>query len=99
MDTIDKMYSKWQKDYDMELVAVTVDNARALPKVSDMVKQKGWNYVILSDAKQELQKALKFQTVPQTFLINKKGEIVYAHSGYKSGDEHELENKIKALKK
>ena len=99
LDTIAKTYKNWQKDYNVELVAVTIDKARALPKVTDMVKDKGWDYIVLSDAKQELQEALGFQTVPQTFLIDAKGKIVYSHSGYEAGDEHELEKKIKALKK
>jgi len=99
LDAIADMYEEWQEDYDMELVAVTIDNARALSKVPAMVETKGWDYIVLSDAKQELQRALNFQSVPQTFLINEAGEIVYSHSGYVAGDEYELEDKIKALKK
>jgi len=78
LDAIADMYEDWQADYDMELVAVTIDNARALSKVPAMVETKGWDYIVLSDAKQELQRALNFQSVPQTFLINEKGEIVYS---------------------
>ena len=99
LDAIADMYEDWQEDYDMELVAVTIDNSRALSKVPAMVETKAWDYIILSDAKQELQRALNFQSVPQTFLLNEKGEIVYSHSGYVAGDEYELEDKIKALKK
>jgi len=99
LDAIADMYEEWQEDYDMELVAVTIDNARALSKVPAMVETKGWDYIVLSDAKQELQRALNFQSVPQTFLVNEAGEIVYSHSGYVAGDEYELEDKIKALKK
>jgi peroxiredoxin len=64
-----------------------------------MVKSKGWEFTVLADSKQELQQALSFQTVPQTFLLNQKGEIVYAHSGYNPGDEVELEEKIEELAK
>ena len=99
LDAIADMYEDWQEDYDVELLAITIDNARALSKVPAMVETKGWDYIILSDAKQELQRALNFQSVPQTFLLNEKGEIVYSHSGYVAGDEYELEDKIKALKK
>ena len=99
LDAIADMYEDWQEDYDMELVAITIDNARALSKVPAMVETKNWDYIVLSDAKQELQRALNFQSVPQTFLLNEKGDIVYSHSGYVAGDEYELEDKIKALKK
>lgn len=99
LDAIADLYPEWQEDYDMELVAVTIDTQRALAKVPAMVESKGWEYTVLSDVNQELQKALNFQTVPQTFLIDQEGNIVYSHTGYVPGDEYELEDEIKALVK
>lgn len=98
LDAISEYYEEWQEDLDMELVAITIDNARNLPKVKPMVETKGWEYTILSDSNEDLKRSLNFQTVPMTFLLNKEGEIVYTHSGYNPGDEFELEDKIKALK-
>ena len=92
LDAIADIYEDWQEEYDVELVAITIDTRRALAKVPGMVKTKGWDYTILSDANQELQKALNFQTVPQTFVINQAGKIIYSHSGYVPGDEYELED-------
>jgi len=97
LDAIAEMYPEWQEDYNMELVAITIDNARGLSKVRPMVEEKGWEFEILSDAGENLKRALNFQTVPQTFLLNQAGEIVYSHSGYAPGDEFELEDKIKKL--
>ena len=97
LDAIAEMYPEWQEDYDMELLAITIDNARGLSKVRPMVEEKGWEFEILSDAGENLKRALNFQTVPQTFLLNQEGEIVYSHSGYAPGDEFELEDKIKKL--
>jgi len=95
LDAISDLYPDWKEDYGVEFVAVTIDNARALAKVPAMVSSKGWEYTILSDSKQELQTALNFQTIPQTFLIDASGEILYSHNGYNPGDEFELEDKIK----
>jgi len=95
LDAIAEIYPDWQEDYNVELLAVTIDDARGVAKVPAMVTSKGWEYTVLSDSKQELQRALNFQTVPQTFLLNEKGEIIYSHSGYSPGDEYELEEKIK----
>lgn len=97
LDAIADVYAEWQEEYDVELVAITIDNARGLAKVKPMVKQKQWEYIILSDVKQELQKALNFQTVPQTFVVDQEGNIVYSHTGYVPGDEYELEDLIKKL--
>lgn len=95
LDAIADIYPDWQEEYGMELLAVTIDDARGVAKVPAMVASKGWEYKILSDSKQALQRALNFQTVPQTFLLNEAGEIIYTHSGYSPGDEYELEEEIK----
>jgi len=97
LDAIVDLYPEWHEEYDVEFLAITVDDARSLRKVKPMVETKGWEYTILSDVKQELQRAMNFQTVPMTFLLNKNGNIVYEHSSYTPGDEYELEDKIKAL--
>lgn len=99
LDAIMEIYPDWQEEYDVQLLAITIDDARSLAKVPGMVETKGWDYTVLADVKRELQKSLNFQTVPQTFLIDKNGEIVYTHSGYSPGDEFELEDEIKKLSK
>jgi cytochrome c biogenesis protein CcmG, thiol:disulfide interchange protein DsbE len=97
LDAIADLYEYWQEDYDVEIVAITIDTQRALAKVKPMVTAKGWSYTILSDANQQLQNALNFQTIPQTFVVDQNGQIVYSHSGYVPGDEYELEDKLKKL--
>ena len=97
LDAISKVYKEWQATYDMELVAVSIDTRRAIAKVPSMVASKGWEYTVLTGKATELQDAFDFQTIPQTFLLDQKGNIVYHHNGYVAGDELELENKIKAL--
>jgi len=97
LDAISEIYMEWQEEYDVELLAITIDDARTMAKVPALVETKGWEFTILSDSKKELQKAMNFQTIPQTFLVNGKGEIVYTHSGYNPGDEFELEEEMKKL--
>lgn len=96
LDAIAELYPEWVEKYGVELVAITIDTQRQLAKVKPLVETKGWEYTILSDANNILGNILNFQTIPQTFLVNKAGEIVYTHSGYVPGDEFELEEKIKA---
>ena len=97
LDMIHELYEEWTEKYNMQLVAITIDDARGLTKVPALVSSKGWEFTVLADYKQELMQSLSFQTIPQTFLLNEKGEIVYAHNGYNPGDELELEKKIAAL--
>ena len=97
LDAIAEVYADWQEAYDMELVAVSIDTRRAVATVPGMVASKGWEYTILTGKATELQNAFNFQTIPQTFLVDQKGNVVYHHNGYVPGDEFELEDKIKAL--
>ncbi len=97
LDAIADLYPDWQEEYDMELLAITIDTQRALGKVKPLIETKGWEYTVLSDPNNQLRNALNFQSIPHTFLLDKEGNIVYEHSGYLPGDEYELEDKIKAL--
>ena len=47
LDAVADLYPDWQEDYNVQLVAVTIDNARNLTKVGPMVETKGWEYTIL----------------------------------------------------
>lgn len=97
LDAIHEVYEDWVTDYNIQLVAITIDDARGLTKVPAIVQSKGWEFTVLADSKQELMQTLNFQTIPQTFLLDKQGNIVYTHSGYNPGDEIKLEEEIKKL--
>lgn len=99
LDAMADLYKDWKEQYNVEIVAVTIDTQRALAKVGPIVETKGWEYTILSDANQQLKNALNFQTIPQTFLLDAAGNVVYEHSGYVPGDEYELEKKIQEIGK
>lgn len=98
LDAIKELYPEWKK-LGVELVAVTIDDAQALNKVKPMVAQKGWSYTILSDQNKDMLRLLNFQSVPQTFVVDATGTIVYTHNGYAPGDEYELEKKLKEFLK
>ncbi len=97
LDAMLDLYEDWQAQYNVQIIAITIDTQRMLPKVNPMVETKGWTYMILSDANQQLKNALNFQAIPQTFLLKPGGEVAYEHAGYIPGDEYELEQKIKAI--
>ena len=97
LDAIADMYPDWQDEYNMEMVAITIDTRRQLAKVGPLVESKQWDYTILSDANNELRYALGFQSIPQTYVLDQDGKIVYEHSGYVPGNEYELEEVVAKL--
>ncbi len=98
LDAIKPLYPEWQK-LGIEMVAVTIDDAQALNKVKPLVSQKDWDYTILSDANKDMLRSLNFQSIPQTFVVDASGTILYTHNGYTPGDEYELESKLKSFLK
>ena len=97
LDNIAEYYEDWQEEYNMELVAISVDNARSATKIKTVVDSKGWEYEVLSDKNGDLKRALNFQAVPYTIVIDEDGNIVYRHDGYVEGDEFELEEVLRKL--
>ncbi|MBK9271055.1 MAG: TlpA family protein disulfide reductase [Saprospiraceae bacterium] len=96
LDAMKTIYKGWQ-DIGIEVVAITIDDIQQLNKVKPMVEQKKWSYTILSDVNRESLKKLGFQSVPQTFVVDKEGNIVYSHSGYTPGDEKNLDKKLREM--
>jgi alkyl hydroperoxide reductase subunit AhpC len=94
---IDKVYGDWQKKYNLDLVAVSTDDARNSSKVITYVNGEAWDYKVLLDVNSDLSRALGVQSVPYTLLVDQKGNIVYVHSGYVEGAELELEKEIAKL--
>lgn len=97
LDIYGELYDEWKEKYDMEIIAITIDNARQLAKVKPLIAQKQWQFNVLSDVNQDLMKALNFTFVPQTFILDNEGNIVFDHSGFKPGDELEMEKIFEEL--
>lgn len=93
------LYPEWQEKYNLEIVAISTDSQRTLPKVKSLVSQKRWEYTILNHPGHQFQTILNFMTIPETFLLDGEGNILYRHSGYVSGDEYELEKELEKLLK
>ena len=94
LDAISDYYTDWQEETGVNLVAVSIDNARSLSRVRPLVNSKMWQYEVLLDSNQHFMRAMNIVTVPYLILV-KDGEVVYSHSGYTPGFEEELYEIIK----
>lgn len=99
LTNIMELYDEWQKNYNVELIAVSIDDSRNVTKVRPTVDGLNWPYRVLLDPNQDLKRALSFQNVPYTVVTDKAGVISFIHNGYVEGDEFELEVHLKELAK
>jgi cytochrome c biogenesis protein CcmG, thiol:disulfide interchange protein DsbE len=97
LTAINEVYSDWQKETGVKLIAVSIDDARSSPKVSPLVNAKAWDYEVLLDQNGDFKRALNVNAVPHTFLINGKGEIVWQHTSFIEGNELELIELVRKL--
>lgn len=99
LKNVSALMEDWEEEYNVELVAVSVDDSRNMNKVRPFSKGMGWDFDILLDPNGELQRAMNVTNPPVTFLVDQEGKIVYTHTGYLEGDEYDLEDEIKKLQK
>ncbi|HLP49295.1 MAG TPA: TlpA disulfide reductase family protein [Chitinophagales bacterium] len=99
LTNIADVYDEWKKKYNMQIIAVSIDDSRSATKVKPTVEGQRWEYEVLLDVNQDLKRQLNIQSVPFTLLVDAGGKIVYSHSGYVDGDEYILEEEIQKLVK
>lgn len=93
------LYDEWKKKYNVQVVAVSIDDSRSTSKVKPVVDGQRWEYEVLLDVNQDLKRQLNVPSVPFTLLVDANGKIVYMHNGYTDGDEYVLEEEVKKLLK
>ncbi len=94
LNAIMDVYPDWVEEADFQFVAISIDDSRSQHNVAPFVKGRGWEYDVYLDINSELKRALNIVNVPHTLLYDKKGKLVWQHSGYSVGDEDILFEKI-----
>jgi len=96
---IDKKYAKWKEETDFNMVAISVDWPKNTQKFRDMVKEKDWPWPVYHDFGMEFKKIMpgNLNGLPQEFLFDKNGELVYHKKRYTMGAEDILYRKIQEL--
>ncbi len=92
-----ELYADWQKAFDVEVLAISIDDSRNSAKVKSYINGVKWPFRVLLDPNEDMKRALNFQTVPFSLLIDGEGRIAYRHNSYVEGDEYVMEEKLKQL--
>jgi len=94
LDAINEVYDDWKDETNVELIAIATDDARTKKRIKPLINGKGWEYRILLDENQDLQRSLNIATIPHVIVI-KDGKIVFRHTGYFPGAEDQLYDVVK----
>jgi thiol-disulfide isomerase/thioredoxin len=94
-----ELYDQWQEKYGVQVLAISIDDARNTAKVKAYVNGVNWPFEVLLDPNEDMKRSMNFQTVPFSMLVDQSGNVVYRHNSYVEGDEFIMEEKIAALLK
>ena len=81
----------------LQIVGISEDEADDKDKIPGFAETYGAKFTLGWDEDKSIAKSYKPQTMPSSFIIDKKGVIRYAHVGYHDGEEVEVEKEIKEL--
>lgn len=92
LDAIQKKYTSWTEKEDFNLVAISMDFERKFPQFTKMVNEKNWPWPAYHDKNREFRLTMPggLNGLPQTFVLDKNGEVVYHSRKYRTGDEDKL---------
>lgn len=96
LDAINDVYPDWQEELNMEVIAVSIDDARTGKRVKPLVNGRSWEYNVLLDTNQDLKRSLSIANPPYTIVV-KNGAIVFEQAGHAPGSEHDFFKKLKSL--
>ncbi len=91
---LNKMHEKL-KTQGFEVVGINLDEDKT--NAEKFLKEFPIGFTVLRDAKGEWADQFVVESMPTSFLIDKKGVVQHIHHGFTSGDEKELEQKITTL--
>ena len=96
LDAMKEIFAEF-KQRGLLFLAIDEDGPRNISKVPGFVKGHQWEYTILYDPDQEVKDLFGIQAIPETYIVDPEGYIVYRHRGFKEGDEEDIREKLEEL--
>jgi len=88
------MHSRYDSK-NFTIVAVNLDSSKA--DALKFLQKMPANFDIAYDPEGSVATKYNLKAMPSSYLIDKKGKLVFAHKGYREGDTAEIEEKIRKL--
>ncbi len=85
------------KDRGLRVVGISEDEADDKDKISDFADTYGATFPIGWDEDKSIARKYRPETMPSSYVVDRKGVVRFVHVGYHDGDEAEFEQEIKDL--
>jgi peroxiredoxin len=81
----------------LHVLGISEDEPDDEAKIATFATTYGARFAIAWDKDKTIARAYKPETMPSTFVIDRKGVVRFAHVGYRDGDELEIEREVQEL--
>lgn len=88
---------EWQEEFDVSIIAVSIDDQRTANRVAPYINSVEWPYTVLLDPNRDFARNMQVNNVPHTFIIDGNGKVVWQNNNYSDGDEDEVYDVLKNL--
>jgi len=93
LPALNDLYNEY-KSSGVNFIGISIDGPRNQSKLKPFVNSMGLDYPILRDINSEIMSEMSVTTVPTLLIIDKEGEVVFYHEGYRPGDEKYIRSNI-----
>ena len=99
LNAIKQKYAGWKEEADFNFAVISTDFQKNYERYIKRVAKEEWVWDTYHDTNREFRKVIPgaLNGLPQTFVFDKDGQIVYHKRKYSSGDEDKLFDVVKGL--
>lgn len=90
----DDYLEDWISDFDLNLIAISVDDSRNLAKVKPFADGQGWEFDVFTDVNSDFKRAMNVNNAPHFMLFDLDGNLVWQQNSFAPGDEYTIEKQL-----
>jgi cytochrome c biogenesis protein CcmG/thiol:disulfide interchange protein DsbE len=81
----------------LKIVGISEDEAEDKSKISDFASTYGAKFTLAWDGDKSIAEAYKPETMPSSYLVDRRGVVRFTHVGYHDGEEDDIDREIQEL--
>lgn len=93
---IEKILAKYPEKK-IKVFAISKDTPRSMAKVKAFIRKQNYDFTWLMDSDGMVSSNYMVDAIPHSIVADSSGRIVYTHTGYRTGDELQLEKELLKL--
>jgi hypothetical protein len=97
LNSINANLEKWQSIKPFRFFAVSVDEGKTANRIRSTYNMNEWTFEVYSDPYGDLRRALHSNNLPQSMIVY-RNDIIYEQSGWTTGTENYLIQRLFSMK-